>query len=729
LLLKPSEPGSVDTASLVADVLGTSIDVQLDSAPVAGGKVSRITGSLRSAGLSAELAGSLTPQQFSLATLTADANLSPELADRVLPKLVADPQSLPRLVSPSTIRLSARPITIPLGPGLIPDRDAAEGTFAFDITTDRPLLARTPTSGAAPSSIVGLADLRLIAESPVPAILSGAKGQATLSLQASALGGAAPQSMSPAGTIRFAAITRLSNRAPESVDFETTIDQLSSAWLDDLSGKPGLATGSLGPQSTLRLTGTAPSPADLSKAPIDASISISSPTITADPLRLSISADRLVLRNPWNASWTISPAFADQFLASPAQSSTPPLRLGAPTPFKAQLSRLSIAVGSGPLKPGVFDLACNLSAQSAELTASNGTKTSFSGVGLTMQREGNGIVYRLAVDQARAGDAPPAANLALAGVLTNLATPDGSFDRENVRVTAKGDLPAIPTVLLDTLASKDGLLVEALGETTAFSLDAREFGLAGGSLAATARSPRAMFELAGPVQEGVLVVPAASPLKAQVSEVTTAFSSRIVKALPLFGSVEKGPQDRPASIVGTSLRIPLSNDLNKLDGDFAIDPGEVSFQIAGDFADLLAGPILAATRGKAAGKAGQRLAPMTVQVRAGVATLQRWSVPVGEFTIAMDGRINLASGEIDFTTYIPAGALAMEKLKLPAGIGGQIAADVLKNAVIPVRTRGVGATRKTEVDSDAAAKELLKGVDPGKLIERGLQDLFKPKKN
>ena len=119
---------------------------------------------------------------------------------------------------------------------------------------------------------------------------------------------------------------------------------------------------------------------------------------------------------------------------------------------------------------------------------------------------------------------------------------------------------------------------------------------------------------------------------------------------------------------------------------------------------------------------------MTVNVKAGIARLQRWPVPVGEFTVQMDGTMNLITGEVDFVTYFPAGALALEKLKLPGGALGSIAGDVLKNAMIPVRTKGIGTARKTEVDSDAAAKELLKGVDPAKLIEKGLQDLFKPKK-
>jgi hypothetical protein len=119
---------------------------------------------------------------------------------------------------------------------------------------------------------------------------------------------------------------------------------------------------------------------------------------------------------------------------------------------------------------------------------------------------------------------------------------------------------------------------------------------------------------------------------------------------------------------------------------------------------------------------------MTVNVRAGVATIQRWPVPIGEFQISMEGTVNLATGEINFVTLLPAGALALEKLKLPSGALGQIAGDVLTNAVIPVRTRGTTTTRKTEVDTDAAAKELLKGLSPEKLIEKGLQDLLKPKK-
>jgi hypothetical protein len=52
---------------------------------------------------------------------------------------------------------------------------------------------------------------------------------------------------------------------------------------------------------------------------------------------------------------------------------------------------------------------------------------------------------------------------------------------------------------------------------------------------------------------------------------------------------------------------------------------------------------------------------------------------------------------------------------------------VLKSAVIPVRTQGTTANRRTSVDTDAAAKELFRGIDPGRILD-GLLKKPAPKK-
>ena len=379
------------------------------------------------------------------------------------------------------------------------------------------------------------------------------------------------------------------------------------------------------------------------------------------------------------------------------------------------------------MMPGVFDLDLSLTTPGVELTAKDGTATRVTGLKISADRSDTGpggVRFALAIDQAQAGSSPPVTNIRVPGSVADLADAKGNITPDNAKLTVVGELPAVPTVLLDTLAAQNGLLVEALGPVTTIKLNADRFGKPGGKLTALATSARASFDLAGAVKDQAFTNNPDSPLKIGVSEITQDLSKRLVKGLPLFGSVEKSPKDRPASVTGTALKIPLSNDLSKLDGDFVIDPGEINFQIAGDFADIVAAPILNAAKANSSGVAGKKLTPMNVSIRSGVMTLARWSVPIGEFSIGMDGTVNLATGAIDFTTYLPAGAVALEKLKLPAG---SLGADVIKNAVIPVRTRGTTTNRKTAVDTEAAAKELLKGLDPGKLLDKGLKDLLKPK--
>lgn len=742
----PAPLSAADRAFLAENVIGPTIDLSFATAAVAGKGLS-LTGSVASRGVSANLAGTLTSAQVTLTTITAEARLTPEAQRAARSKVMPDATDLPELTGPATFRLAVDPIAIPMKKGLAPDLDAIKGDLNATISAPGQVLVRVPPKPGQPAlGTVGLKDFTAKATLPLQ-VAMGKKGErgafvASLTAQALRMGAAgAPQDVGAIAASVNGEVTDFNPTPGSTLRVTASVKQLATAFLDELSGKAGYATGALGETASLDtrisiVPPTTPTPtwATLANGTVTAEADLTAPRLrTEKPIKVSLLPDRIAVEAGTTLTWTLDPAFAAVLLKPADAAQAASLRLNKATPITLALQKATIARGTGvgPLKPGIFDLDLAVTTPGVELTAKDGTTTKVTGLKLSAQRAEaggmGGVSFALAMDQAQAGSAAPVSNIRIPGLIADLADGAGNVTPDNAKLTLVGELPAVPTVLLDTLAAQNGLLVEALGPVTTIKVNADRFGRPGGKLTALATSARASFDLAGVVKDQAFTNNPETPLKIGVSEITQDLSKRLVKGLPLFGSVEKNPKDRPASVTGTNLKLPLSNDLSKLDGDFLIDPGEINFQIAGDFADIVAAPILNAAKANASGVAGKKLTPMNVQIRSGVMTLSRWSVPVGEFTIGMDGTVNLATGAIDFTTYIPAGAIALEKLNLPGSGLGAIGADIIKNAVIPVRTTGTTAARKTAVDGDAAAKELLKGFDPGKLLDKGLKDLLKPK--
>jgi hypothetical protein len=740
-------PTPQDLAFAVEQVVGATVDLKVTTTQSAKGL--DLVATIGARNVSASVAGNMTPTAVSLTTIKGEARLDPVQTRAALVRLRGEAgiEGLPELAEPTAMTLEVEPITIPMkqpepgSPGLTPDLGAARGDLSATFGSAR-VLVRVPTKPGQPAiGTVGLRDVGAKSTLPLQVALGAPAVRGTLDASLSAGAVRVPTS----GAVDVGRVTATvrgevaERKVAGPVHIAAVVKDLAAAFLDELAGKPGVVTGALGDSVALdaKATLTPDDAGNLAAATGTAEIDLRSPKMaTTSPIKLNMLADRIVLAAPSGLSWTVEPAFLAALTPQTPGGEPASLRLAAPTTATLALTRVALSKQApggpevGPLLPGIFDLAASVTAPGLTLVAKDGTSTRLGGVSFTTERDAKGIAFNVGLGEAQAGNAPAVSNIKLPGRIDDLADASGNVNATTAKLTAVGDLPAMPTIVLDTLAAKDGLLVEALGPVTTIKIDADRFGRSGGRLSATATSARASFDLAGTVEDGLFVNTPSQPLRVGVMEITQALSGRVVKGLPLFGKVEKSSKDRPAMITGTGLRVPLSSDLSKFDGDFVIDPGEVSFEIAGDFADIVAGPLLSAVKANAAGKAGQKLSPLTVNVKGGIARVQRWSVPVGEFPVSMEGTMNLATGEVDFVTYFPAGALALEKLKLPGGALGSIAGDVIKNAVIPVRTRGGagGTARKTEVDSDAAAKELIKGVDPGKLIERGLQDLLKPKK-
>jgi hypothetical protein len=219
-------------------------------------------------------------------------------------------------------------------------------------------------------------------------------------------------------------------------------------------------------------------------------------------------------------------------------------------------------------------------------------------------------------------------------------------------------------------------------------------------------------------------------MRADLLEITAGLAGRVVKGLPLLGTFEKKREDRPASLVATGLRVPLSNDLSKLSGQVTIDPGQLRFGAGSEFAQLLN-----LAKIKTNTSIGTRLDPLTITVTNGVATYPKWRVPLGEFTMETEGTVDLVNRQIDVVTYIPFGALADEAAGLfNTGAGGKLSellggASPIINAasMMPFRTKGSMDKPSTRPDLELFGKQFLNQLKPENLIERGLGELLKPR--
>jgi hypothetical protein len=126
---------------------------------------------------------------------------------------------------------------------------------------------------------------------------------------------------------------------------------------------------------------------------------------------------------------------------------------------------------------------------------------------------------------------------------------------------------------------------------------------------------------------------------------------------------------------------------------------------------------------------------MTVNIDKGVATYERWKLPLGEFTLETQGTVDLVNKRVDVVTWVPVGALTESAAGLFKADLGKILGDnpaTQAATMLPFRTRGPygdpNSKPRTEPDLDLFAKDVVKSLRPERLIEKGLNDLFgKPK--
>lgn len=734
-----------DLGRVLADAVGPTIGLKLTTTAATEKDPLDISVLLTGAQLRSETNAKLGKTSFDLTKCDTQLTLSPQGFETSIAQFAPQVTPRPRLDAASKVLLTISPLSVPFKDGTLTPDLAKLAIATVRVAIPDQLLVQGLTQKNADGTTkalgaIGIDKFEMNAGVPLAAAMPAtARWMQPFTLTLTSLvnqGAGKP-------VLRFnvqgnGQLTGAPNIAAglESAQITTKVTDIVNQNVESFLAMPDLLTGALGTGITLDSTATLRSFSDPKARTIELGATLNSPLLKmAEPLSIAMLPDRIRSDRPVKMTWQLNPEFANKYLFKPTSDGKPGMKLSKPTPVDVNLSRFAVSSGdnTGPLKPGVFDLALTAAVGALELTLPDGAKSSLNGtsVALNSDQGGSTLNFDIGVNEVTysAGGTPPAVKkLTFKGNVSQLADASGNVQAKNAVVTATGDMPVIPTALLDALAKQDGLLLDALGPVASATLRADRFGANGGTIDLNATSERASAQIRGSVADGVFI--SSEPIRMSLTEVTTQLAARFIKGLPLVGSVQKNKTDTPAMITADAMRVPLDNDFRKLNGVINIDPGQAKFETGKEFAG-----ILKAINQKTTGSIGQKIDPIKATITNGIMKYERWSLPVGEFKLRTEGTVDLVNGTVDVLTYLPLGSLTEEaaglfkkgKGGLGSILGGDKGSKLEDTLMVPWRTRGPYGKTKTEPDLELFAKEAIKELKPEDLLQKGLNDLLKDK--
>lgn len=742
-------------ARIVGGAAGAGVDTTVTFTPPASnapGLNARVQMVTRSQGANADLSLRVRPDEAALTAASISIVAEPEGVNRAL-RVVAPPAEGQRgieLGASTRLWLQApEPVVVPLmrdadgAPG--PDL-ARAGTLTLRVASaGEVVVANVPVgsdAGPGPEDpptprLVSVrlhkpsADLR----APLAALLDGARrGSSRATVKAAT--DVRTMDGAPIAGVSVDASAALDGTSPEAV---LTLADVNTANADALLGRPGLVSGALGDtaRAQVRVAPVAGAPGDL-----DLRLELRSPAFSGADIALARRADRVALSAPAAITWAPAPAFVNSFLAGEGRQFV----VTETAPVSLQLSRLVVAQGpegTGPLLPGVFDLDAQFSTPRLGLKVT-GSEPGAASHALSMDTIGGRVRWdpsvpgtggagagaleaALSIGAVAAGGGPAAKPSRVSAKVRSLADRRGNLHTDRALIDADADLNRFPTAVIDQLANQGGLLAESLGPEVSVSATARGLTRAEagprGTFEATLESTRANAQLVGDIRRGRFVQ--TGPSRVRVTQIRPQLVEQLAGGLPLVASMEKSPSDEPAVVEMNDLVVPLDGNLSRLSGTISVDPGVARFTT-----QSFIGSLLKAVGGRAEGQLGRKIDPFVVKIDKGVATYERFRLPLGEFSIETKGQVNLVNRTMSLTTYVPLFALtdeAMGPIKL--GLGGRL--DILdRNTLVPITTRGSIDRPSTMVDGELFLRETAGNIlqQPGRLLE-GIGDILGGRRN
>ncbi len=751
----------LDLGQLLTSAVGPTLDARIDSKPGQRAGQIDLTVGAKAERLEIDGGAAVTRRELALQRTTAVARVTPETVQGLLREFAPDVKGMPRLVQPGTIELVVDPLVIPLDEQSKPLLNQV-GVAKIAITAPQPIMVEGLTTAAADGTVrdigrIGVEELSITVEAPVSAFVS-AVGLSDRKVRAAI-------AAAVVGGFEGATATKPILRLTGDIDAEVsngklaggsvanvTMDQIDTAALERIIGNEGALTGTLGRTADARVSvrmspPDGGGPTDLAASNFDITAALAAPNVeTTGPVKVSMTPAAVRLNEPARFIVRIDPAMANPYL-NPKPKPGEPARSPAATLTMTQPAAVTLTLDSFvmPRKAGSDKFAAGTSLTIPTLAFATGdghtigleatelkaiTDSTQANPPLTFRLESK----RVMVD-GKAANEP----VLFQGQIDNLVDQTGAVSTERATLSAGGRFGGVPTALIDALARKNGMLVDALGESVTATVEARQVALKGfgtpgaadSAISITAESPRAKASVRGNL--GAAVFTSVEPVTASVDEIVAALTNRYLGSVPVLEKLEKVRGQRPASVRAEGLTVPLDNDMRKLNGEIQLDPGELNFTLSSAISELLG-------EGKIQEKGfiGQKLKPVSLSVRSGVATVQRYSLPLGEFTIEAEGSVDLVNEQVDIVTWIPATLVADEIL---VGIVGKVGAPVtaLSNVqkvtdavrqyvpLLPYRTRGPLKSPKPSLvpDLDLIRQEFQRNGGIQKLLRDSLGDQIK----
>lgn len=745
----------LDLAALLRGAVGPTATVKVDSVP--RGEVLDVAATIAARNLNAELSAGVENKALDVREATAVSTISPQTVQSLVDAFAPQLSQPPRLTDATRATVQVAPIRIPLVEpifgGFKPDvANAPDATVTVSLP-DRTLVQGLALKNADGTTrdlgAVGVEAFQLKATFP-PALFAGTSAnwtkQASATMSGRVLSGPQEVLLALAGEMNATLSDSAAGKFPvDKLNAAVTLDKVSVGAVERLAAQDqGLISGAVGDTAAVRVNvdlTAPPSAKSFEDAKIDLSAAVQTPRLNIpEPVKLQMLPDRLAIASPIKLTWNVEPAWANRFLTStpaPGQPAQPAsAKLTKPVTVQANVSRLSIARGEnvGPLKPGIFGLDAEARIPSVEMVAADGSTvvldaTTIQVAAVSSSQQGGDVIeadIRVAGASVNKQGAAPAQakDMTMKVGVSSLADPSGQISPKTATVNASGDLPVIPVPLLDALANQDGLMTAALGPVAQATIRAQNLSQTGGSLSVNAKSSRASAVVQGTIRDNVFMT--TQPLEVTITEVSPELTQRLLKGVPLIGTITKTPQDQPATVVATDLTVPLDKAFSKLNGNIVVDPGEATIASSGAFTKLLK-----VFEGKTTGRGGKKIEPLKVNIASGVATYEKWNLPLGEFQVTTEGKVDMVNRTLDVVTWVPVGALTDEAAGLfKAGdsltkILGP-GKDVLDAATtVPWRTKGTFEDNNTRPDLELFAKQVVDKVRPDNLIKRGIEDLLK----
>lgn len=741
-------PRAAESAStmgeLVREAFGETVAISLDSTQDTASRA--LTFKVTVQGAHANLGLNATADASAIvASASGAGTISPGLVNALLKGNEADK---PHLRAPASYTITTEPVNIPLDIAGSPVLGKAGA-----------LKARAAVAGQAVvqsgTQAYGVQDFALNASIPLSALQNGAGGLA--SLQAN--GGLLSADGGPMGTLAANASLPLGPNLTLGgpADIEVRVTDVSTVGLDRALGQPLLVSGALGPAAALtattRITPPAGNPIGIgdafAKADLAADLTLASQRLEIKrPLHARVEGDRITLESPDPITWMIDPAWFDRFVLGKGQGKPgTDIALAAPARAELVLTRATVSRTNaergiqGPAFPGIFALDATARIPSLELVDSRSVRTQMGDAVLVLRSSpaSPGQPVSLAFDLSFAklaiipdpGNSGPGGGT-VKGTIARIATPTGAVDSSDPIITAKGQIRSLPSALVDAFSVKNGLPGDLLGPSVNVSIDAQNFSKAGGTIdfsavstetgsvlenGATKQLPRAELSLNGVSQNGVLVAPVSITLR----RIESGLDKRLSGVLPMLAEVEKRFEDRPTVITSPKLAMPLDGDTSKLNGTVNIDPGDARFKASNRL-----GPLLRMFKAKDQGKVLQRLKPVTLTATNGVITYPRWSFPMGEFNMDVEGSVDLPKSYVDMLVWVPFGQLVDDTSRIFTQIPGvNTAGNIINQAtMVPIRISGPMGNTTAAPDAGQFGKTFLKNINPEKAIDV-IKDIFK----